>query len=109
MNEIAVLAALDAMCQFKIGSTVYTKVSVALIAPGPKKKRHMTDPQPLQVIERHITQCYGGVQVNYILRAHVTDRWQGAVGFSSELQRMVEIELTDVLPVWPEPETKSDE
>jgi hypothetical protein len=109
MIEEEKLKLMDSLCRFGIGQTLYTKVSVEIIerAIAGKKKRRLAEPQPLQVIERWVSQCYGGVQVNYVVRPHIVDRWNDAVGFGTELQKMVEIELTDVLPVWPEPAPES--
>jgi hypothetical protein len=102
---------MDAMCKFRVTQTVYTKVAVELVEREitGKKKRRLADPQPLQVIERVVSQCHGGIQMAYILRPHIADRWAGTVGAASDFQRMMEIELTDKFPEWPTDETPEAE
>jgi hypothetical protein len=48
--------------------------------------------QPLQIIERWVTQCYGGIQVMYLCRPHFVSRYD-APGFATELVKILEVEL----------------
>lgn len=52
---------LDSLCKFKIGDNVTVKTQ-ALIASG-----HMR-PQIMQILDRVVIECYGGMQINYSCR-----------------------------------------
>jgi hypothetical protein len=96
-NNAEVLAGLDKACRFKSGDIVAmaAHVEVRRLMRGGKKRRHIPALQPLQIIERGITQCYGGIQAFYICRAHIMETF-GNMAFGTELLRVMEIEVTEM-------------
>jgi hypothetical protein len=82
---------LDQFCKFKIGDVVSPKVQ----RPGFDARGRVFTPQLLQIVERYIVECYGGIQVNYRLRAHSAPTgWTNeSYSFLVELIMLTEPEL----------------
>lgn len=78
---------LDEMCKFKIGEFLTAKAQ--LVAVG---KSTIHAPQTIQVIERVVQQCYGGVQIHYDCRITVVSIGAGATT-GAQLFRFTEPEL----------------
>jgi hypothetical protein len=57
---------LDSIFTFKIGDVVRPKAQ----EPGYNREGQRLSPQRLVIVERLLQQCYGGVQCNYLARAH---------------------------------------
>jgi hypothetical protein len=86
---------MDSICKFKVGDVVYPLIHRIFTD---KKGKHLKT-TPLQVIERVVQQCYGGIQVAYVVRVHLPGEWSTPCSFSTEFQRLLEIELTSEVPV----------
>ena len=71
--------------RFEIGDVVMAKAT--------KSMRGSLLPQPLQIVERVLQQCYGGFQGRYLVRAHALDIKSGGTAFHSELFSLTEPEV----------------
>lgn len=69
---------LDEFFKFKIGDTVKAKVHGQ--GWDEDSRRHVA--QALAVVERWLVQCHGGVQMQYMVRAHSLTESYRMVGYS---------------------------
>ncbi len=71
--------------RFKIGDIVQSRASGRL--------KNACIPQALEIVERLVQECYGGVQAHYKVRAHTADAKNGAIGFHPDLFLFTEPEV----------------
>lgn len=88
---------MDSLCKFSIGDLVVLKGSheVAKRRNGSGKHIRSLSAQPMTVVERMVQQCYGGIQIRYLLRTHhVASEYASLdVLFGTETVNLVEVEL----------------
>ena len=86
------MSPIDHLCKFKIGDLVTLKAMNALIDPAEKGRLFDPKPQIMQVVERSLLECYGGLQVNYIVRVVMRDV-QGTMAVHRDLFQFTEPEV----------------
>lgn len=87
---------LDSLCKFQVGQVVVMKVHAVWHEKDKGKPKTYTPAiQPMHVVERTVVQCYGGIQVYYLVRPHMTSRFEG-MAYASEFSKVVEIELAEL-------------
>lgn len=79
---------IEGLFKFKIGDVVMTTTFSQM-----KQTSKHIKPQLLQVVERNIQECYGGVQIHYDVRAHVIGEFGSSAAFHQNLFRLTEPEL----------------
>lgn len=85
----AMLNALDDMFKYKIGATVATKQHVEMWELDGRGYPHR-----LQILERRVQQCNGGVQLHYVVRSHNTTGYGAELGaFDPAMHVLAEDEL----------------
>ncbi len=63
------MSKLDKFFKYKIGDIVATRAGVHQMEwAKPMNDRHI--PQALQILERLLQECHGGLQLHYVVRAH---------------------------------------
>jgi hypothetical protein len=85
---------IDTFFKFKIGDVLRPKVQ----GPGYNRDGQRLNPQLMVVVERNLTECYGGIQANYFMRCHSTSSpgyfgSEAGYAFTIPLVQMTEPEL----------------
>lgn len=87
--------AMNSLCKFSVGQMVVMAMHREWHQKEKgKPKAYVPAIQPLQVVERIINQCHGGVQTFYLVRPHIVESFKG-MAFATELARVTEIELAE--------------
>lgn len=86
---------LDEICKFKIGQLCTVKAHRELAQYLPQTPRSIIrgrpKPQVMQVLDRIVHECYGGVQVAYECRAHMVQ--SDTLAFGVQTLKLMEPEL----------------
>jgi hypothetical protein len=89
---------MSSLCKFSIGDLVGCIVAQRLLASRKARSPdNLPKMQPMQIIERTVRECPGGVQICYLVRAHMFPSMfsqSDTMAFGTELITVNEIELT---------------
>lgn len=87
---------LDKICKFKIGDQVTLRSQLNIARSRLSK---ISQPQFMQIMERTVLQCYGGVQVSYLCRISATSGFEKSIVTVKDPFMFTEPELVEYMNV----------
>ena len=91
------LELMDKLCKFQVGAVCAMKIQNVVYRAVPKddKTGRSVQVQPMQIIERLVQQCYGGLQVAYLVRPHIIPGsfFGKEMAFGIDMVKVMEIEI----------------